>query len=199
MSFYYNAVILSAGESSRMGFYPKALLRLQNGRTFLEEIIYNLSILNEKPQEIITVLGFHYEKIIKDVDLSKCRVIFNPHPELGMLSSIKEAIGQVPAKSHGILLCLVDHPKVMPETYANLIDAARQNPGRIIIPVCGNRKGHPVFFPHEIFKDIILSPPDQGARWAVQKNSEIIIFMETYDEGIFIDIDTEEEFRKHLL
>lgn len=89
--FKYSAVILTAGESRRMG-YPKALLDSGDGRKFLERIIDNLKNLEEKPFEIIPVLGYHREKILEEIDTTGCRAVINPKPELGQLSSLIVAL-----------------------------------------------------------------------------------------------------------
>jgi molybdenum cofactor cytidylyltransferase len=201
--FKYAVLILSAGESTRMGCFPKALLDCGRGATFLENIIRGIGFLNPRPVGYYVVLGYHREKIEEKVDLADCRVIVNPHPDKGMISSIIEGLTSITTstkgkKIKGILMTLVDHPLVKPETYQAILDEAVKNPGCIIIPLHNNRKGHPVFFPQEIFQDLINSPIDQGARWAVRKNSGRIKMVEVDDPHIYSDIDTPEIYRETI-
>jgi molybdenum cofactor cytidylyltransferase len=196
-NFKYFVLILSAGESRRMGLFPKALLDCGNGKRFLENIIDSVCVLNPEPAGCYVILGYHREKILSEIDLGTCEAIINPAPESGMLSSIITGLKAV-YNSHennntrGILMTLVDHPLVKPETYQAILDEAVKNPGCIVIPTHNNRKGHPVFFPEEIFEDLLNCPVDQGARWAVRKNSHRIKLVEVNDEGIYSDIDTPE-------
>jgi CTP:molybdopterin cytidylyltransferase MocA len=192
-SFSYDAIVLSGGESRRMGF-PKALLKGPMGRKFIEVIIQNLRSLCPPPREIFTVLGYHREVIEREANLSGCRVVCNPDPSRGMLSSIISGIEAAGPQSSGVLVCLVDHPAVQLNTYQKVVEAAFQSPGSIVIPVYGEKGGHPVFFPREVFSDILSAPMDQGARWAVQKNRDRVIRMGTGDGGVILDVDTPEEY-----
>lgn len=197
MKLTYNTMILSAGESKRMGF-PKALLDSGDGRKFLEMIldaVKNISIASEK---IIIVLGYHRDRILEGIDTNGCTVVTNPEPENGQLSSLISGLGEVDEDCLGILLCLVDHPLVEGETYGRIVKYALENPGKIILPRYGDRKGHPVFFPREIFCDLKESPLDQGARYAVQKNRYRIMVVDVDDPGILKDIDTREEYAREV-
>lgn len=196
-NFTYDAVILTAGESRRMG-YPKALLDSGDGRKFLERIVANVKSIELKPSNIIIVLGYHREKILEAADTSGCLTVTNSNPELGQLSSLIAALKQVSEGSRGMLVSLVDHPLVKPQTYNLVINGASSRPGSIILPRFGGRKGHPVFFPAEIFDDLKESPPDKGAKYAVQKNAERIVVVDVDDPGILKDIDTPEEYQKEV-
>ena len=193
--FKYKAIILTAGESSRMGF-PKALLDSGDGRKFLERIIDNVGNNKNKPEEIIVVLGYHKEKICDEVNLEGCTIVENKTPELGQLSSLIAALNNIKDDMSGVLMCLVDHPLVSPSTYEKVAKEALSHPGSIILPRYGKRKGHPVFFPSEIFKDLKTSPLDCGARYAVQKNKDRIRIIDIDDPGILKDIDTPEEYQR---
>lgn len=186
----YDAVILSAGKSSRMEYHPKALLKLKSGENFLERIVGNLKKIEPGCNKIILVLGYHKDKILSKIDLPGVTPVENSDPSRGMLSSILTALDLVSDNSNGILLCLVDHPLVMESTYQQIIDAASGNPNSIISPVYNGRKGHPVYLPRTIFEDLRRCPPDEGARWAVYKNQDIMKTVQVDDPGIRKDIDT---------
>ena len=67
-----SAVILAAGQSSRMGNSIKALLTV-DGVTFLEKIINNIS--ETDVGEIVVVLGAHFKKIIETLHLENIKVV----------------------------------------------------------------------------------------------------------------------------
>jgi molybdenum cofactor cytidylyltransferase len=183
-----------------MGF-PKALLDAGNGQKFIERILSGILSVSKKPNEIIIVLGRHRERIENEAVLPDiCRTAVNPDPSRGQLSSLVEAINIIQENSNtantaGMLVCLVDHPFVLPSTIERILNEAETNPGSIIIPRNNGRKGHPVFFPTEIFKDLMDSPLDQGARFAVQKNIHRLRIVEVNDNAILKDVDTPEEYR----
>jgi len=195
--FKYDAVILAAGESKRMGF-PKALLDSGDGRKFLERIISNVRNIEPPPENLVVVLGYHIEKITREIDLGGCLAITNESPELGQLSSLKRALENAGKETRGILLSLVDHPLVKSKTYGKIIEYARRNPGCIILPQFGERRGHPVFFPIEIFEDLVNCPLEQGARFAVRKNTDRMRILEVGDSGVLKDIDTPEQYRNAI-
>jgi molybdenum cofactor cytidylyltransferase len=190
-----------------MGYFPKALLDSGDGVKFLEKILINAGNLTPAPSELIVILGFHKDKIEKEIDLSNYKLVINPDPGRGMLSSIIEGLSHIrdslskdsSYKIDGILLSLVDHPMVKFETYQKIISEAAINSGKIIIPICNERKGHPVFFPANIFEDLLNSPVDQGARWAVKKNEKLVKLLPVNDEHIYTDIDTPELYTDHCL
>ncbi|MCE1246948.1 MAG: nucleotidyltransferase family protein [Firmicutes bacterium] len=198
--FLYTAVILTAGESRRMGF-PKALLEAGEGRKFIENIFLSLSGIVPEPSEIIAVLGFHRERILSEAEIPEsCRIVFNPDPERGQLSSLIEALKYIKSEKRvtaGIMMCLVDHPFVDVSTFQKIAETAAENPGMVVIPKYSGRKGHPVFFPSEIFEDLLESPLEEGARHAVNKNRDRLIVVDVDDPAILKDVDTPSDYRNH--
>ena len=96
-----SAVILAAGQSSRMGNSIKALLKV-DGVSFLERIINNL--METDVGEIVVVLGAHCNKIIETVKLENIKVVRNEDWETGQLSSLRAGIKNLDRRSRGVLL-----------------------------------------------------------------------------------------------
>ena len=105
------AVILSGGESSRMGS-PKALGSLgPGGQTFLEHLLK----ITRQPEIGCTriVLGAHTAEISKALSLDPASIVVNPDWKQGQISSIQAAIRSLPAgETDGVMLFLVDHPLI---------------------------------------------------------------------------------------
>ena len=57
-------VLLAAGEGSRMGSFPKALLK-REGKSILEKFCISIKALN--PVEIIVITGFHAQAIEQEI------------------------------------------------------------------------------------------------------------------------------------
>jgi molybdenum cofactor cytidylyltransferase len=185
------AVILAAGNSSRMG-KPKALLTI-NDTTFLNSILSRVRI--SKYRNIIVVLGQHHELIKKSI-LSKGAydVIRNQHPEQGQLSSLQLALHCIKEDMIGALVVLVDHPMVSEKTYQLISKMASKQPDSIIVPTFAGRKGHPVYFSRKFFDALLEAPLDQGARYVVTNNKSDVIYVPVNDAGIITDIDTPEQY-----
>ena len=61
-------LILAAGEGSRLGGYPKALLN-KDGDSLLKHFVQSIQTL--EPQETLVVTGFYSEQIEAEINLIK--------------------------------------------------------------------------------------------------------------------------------
>lgn len=186
-----SAVILSGGASTRMG-RDKALLTLE-GTTFLRRII---RLYTESPVGgIVVVLGPDADRARNEIAGEDVVVVVNPNTAGGQISSLNvgiETFGD--SDTGGVIVHPVDHPMVSGATVRALLDAATANPDSIILPVCEGRRGHPVYFPGTIFRDLKNTPAGTGARAVIGAHDSEIVEIETTDRGIHINIDTEEEY-----
>jgi molybdenum cofactor cytidylyltransferase len=173
------AVILSGGQSSRMGS-PKALLRFQ-GKTFLEHLVAVTTHAQISVRRI--VLGSDAGLITQAVALHPSDIVSNPDWPLGQLSSIHSALRSLPPGTDGILLCLVDHPLVSGELVDQLITVFYATRKSIVLPVCDGRRGHPVIFSAKLYEELLAAPVDQGARAVVWAHTQDLVEVPTSDQG----------------
>ena len=193
------AVVLSAGESSRMGS-PKALLPI-SGVPFIEEIVRALK--GTKIDRIIVVLGHHAEEIQKRIAHLPVTFLVNKDYAQGQLSSLIVAIRSLAAektteKVDGVLVHLVDHPFISPALVDHMIDRFYETKKLIVIPRYGGRRGHPVIFSSRLFPELLSAPLEKGAKVVVHAHRDETLEIETDFAGVTIDIDTPEEYRQYL-
>lgn len=193
------AVVLSAGESSRMGS-PKALLPI-SGVPFIEEIVRALK--GTKIDRIIVVLGHQAEEIRKRIAHLPVTFVVNRDYAKGQLSSLIVAIRSLAAektteKVDGVLVHLVDHPFISPALVDHMIDRFYETKKLIVIPRCGGRRGHPVIFSSRLFPELLSAPLGKGAKVVVHAHRDETLEIETDFAGVTIDIDTPEEYRQYL-
>ncbi|MCL5036843.1 MAG: nucleotidyltransferase family protein [Chloroflexi bacterium] len=191
MNMHY-AVILAAGRGKRLGGRIKALLPFMS-HTFIEEIIDNMEsagLFNR----MVVLNPDGAERVKNAVNLKGTKIVINPEPDRGMLSSIQCALKEMPEDCEGMVLHLVDHPLAKTDTYKKVLEAAQSSPGKIIIPECGPRHGHPTVFPSKFFPEILNGPNDEGVRSLIRKHPEDVIYVSVTDSGIFSDVDTGEQF-----
>ena len=193
------AVVLSAGESSRMG-RPKALLPV-DGVRFIEKIV--LTLRATKVHDILVVLGHNAEEMRDKVSDLPATIVINPHYKQGQLSSLIAAIRHIESAGagpdvDGILVHLVDHPFIDGKLVDLMLDKFYETRKSIVVPTFGGRRGHPVIFSRDLFPEILAAPLDQGAKAVVYAHRDDTLEIPTEYQGVTIDIDTPEEYRRNV-
>jgi len=189
------AVVLSAGESRRMG-RPKALLPVGE-RFFLERIVNALE--KTKVNKIIVVLGHNAAELEEKIHHLPVTILVNPDYSQGQLSSLIVALRALEKeKLDAILLHLVDHPFLNAELVNRMIDRFYESRKLIVVPTYKGRRGHPVIFSRPLFGELLAAPLDRGAKSVVRAHAAETLEIETDDEGITLDIDTPEDYRRHV-
>jgi molybdenum cofactor cytidylyltransferase len=186
-------LILAAGESSRMG-QDKALLTY-GGRTFLEIIV---ATLHEAGMErVVVVLGHHAEQIQGAVTLEGAEIVINRDYARGQTSSLQAGLRALESPSlEAIVLCLVDHPLVSADTVRRLVASFRQSGAPVVILTFRNQRGHPVLIGRALFEELKSLCPDEGANTIIRKYRDAAKFVEVSDEGILIDVDNPDVYRR---
>ena len=190
------AVVLSAGESSRMG-RPKALLPI-DGETFIERIVAALK--QTRVGKIIVILGHNASELQPKISHLPVEILINTDYKLGQLSSLQLAVRhlQLDHDCDGMLVHLVDHPYLTPALVQEMIRRFYETKKRIIVPKFHGKRGHPVIFSRELFAELLSAPVDQGAKAVVNAHRADTLEIETEEAGIALDIDTPELYQQHV-
>ena len=190
------AVILSAGESSRMG-RPKALLPIE-GQTFIEKIVGALK--KTHAGKIVVVLGHNADEMRLRIGHLPVEILVNPDYQQGQLSSLQVAVRRLAREDDcdGMLVHLVDHPYIDPQLVEIMIERFYASGKPLVVPRHGDKRGHPVIFSRTLFGELLSAPLDQGAKAVVNAHREDTLEIDTDDEGITVDIDTPEIYQKHV-
>jgi molybdenum cofactor cytidylyltransferase len=182
------AVILSGGESSRMGS-PKALVQLgPGGETFLEHLLE----VTRQPEIGWTrvVLGKHTAEISRALSLDPANIVVNENWHLGQLSSIQAAIRSLPAgETDGVMLFLVDHPLITKTLVSQIIAEFYGSQRPIVVPTFNRRRGHPVVFAARLYEELLAASPEQGAREVVWAHANEVHEVPTVEEGILLNLN----------
>jgi CTP:molybdopterin cytidylyltransferase MocA len=173
-------IILAAGESRRMGF-PKALLRYRD-ETFLDTLIGHFAL---RCDPIIVVLGAHAVRI-REAARRPATFVINPDYQRGQTTSMQCGLRAVPAAAEGVLFTLVDHPAIAPATLDALLSVPRP---MVRVPRCHGRRGHPIWFRHELIAEFLQLPENGAAREIVRSHAPHTEFLDVDDAGILADID----------
>jgi len=190
------AVILSAGESRRMG-RPKALLPI-DGQTFIERIVAALK--QTKVGKIIVILGHNARELQSKISHLPVEILINTDYKLGQLSSLQLAVRnlQPDLDCDGMLVHLVDHPYLAPALVEEMIRRFYETNKRIIVPRYHGKRGHPVIFSNALFSELLSAPVAEGAKAVVNAHRDETLEIDTQEEGIAVDIDTPELYQQHV-
>jgi molybdenum cofactor cytidylyltransferase len=194
------AVILSAGESSRMGT-PKALLPDPDGRPFIARIARTFAAAGVS--NLVVVTGTQHDAIVEAINADRTPIaptfVRNPDPSRGQVSSLWVGLdAAVTPELEGLLVTLVDIPLVRPATVRQVIDAWTTSRAPIVRPAVGERHGHPVLFDREVFAALRNAPLTEGARAVVHANADRIVNVPVDDEGCLLDVDTPADYQELL-
>ena len=93
---------------------------------------------------------------------------------------------------------LGDQPLLKPETIKLLINIWRQDKSRIVVPTYEGKRGNPVIFPRETFKEMMHLNADEGPRAMINRNPGQTMFVPVEDRGIVVDLDTQEIYLQEV-
>ncbi len=179
-----SAIVMAAGNSSRMGGSNKLLLPWGQG-TIIGSTVKSLGLCLE---DIVVVTG-------RDADLvgsavAPFRTVFNEEFSQGLGTSIAAGVAACP-HAEGFLIVLGDMPGLAPSVVLALLQTFETVAlDAIIAPVYEsepNRPGHPVLFGADHLEALINLTGDQGARSIIKSNPEKVVLIKL--PGSLGDID----------
>lgn len=196
-------LLLAAGEGSRLGTHPKALLH-RDGKTLLER--FSCAIQGFSPVECTVVTGFHAQLIESEIAkmnaslTNPMMIIRNVSPEEGQSSSVRLGLESVRADFDVLLVALSDQPEVGAKEIQELLDeyAKREDGQEIILPMVDERRGNPVLFSYKAVLDV-LAQPSMVCRDYMDTHPDKVRAMPTSNQAFVLDVDTREDIQRHQL
>ena len=195
------AVILAAGDSSRMGF-PKQLAEVKE-KSLLQQIIDKV---NNKFEYSSVVLGSENEVISEKVDFKNSNILINENWSEGITSSIRTSLFfyQGQKEIDNVIFFLADQPEVESEVIDSLINDDHDGT-KILIPQYRYKLGFPILVPRLFWPklELITQDDDVDEEKSVFQDFDLIDFFissETETKNLNfnflepIDYDEEKDF-----
>tara|TARA_A100001015_G_scaffold85030_1_gene94444 strand:+ start:4119 stop:4715 length:597 start_codon:yes stop_codon:yes gene_type:complete len=195
------AVILAAGDSSRMGF-PKQLAEVKE-KSLLQLIIDKV---NNKFEYSSVVLGSENEVISEKVDFKNSNILINENWSEGITSSIRTSLFfyQGQKEIDNVIFFLADQPEVESEVIDSLINDDHDGT-KILIPQYRYKLGFPILVPRLFWPklELIIQDDDVDEEKSVFQDFDLIDFFissETETKNLNfnflepIDYDEEKDF-----
>ena len=188
-------LITAAGQSTRMGGFPKPLLTVGRDR-FVERLIEQYH--DAGVDDVVVVIGHEAEEVRARADLSDATVVENERYEEGMLSSVRAGVREALARdADGLLLSPVDYPLIPSAVIRAVVDAfADDGSADVLQPTVDGGRGHPPLFAASTFDALLHDPAteEEGARAVVYADETDTREVAVDDPRIFVDIDTPAEY-----
>jgi len=196
-------LLLAAGEGSRLGSYPKALLK-KEGQSLLMRFCSSLAIF--EPLECVVVTGFHADLIESEIlaikqtfsyPISIARNLFSKD---GQASSVRLGLASLQSQYDVLLVALSDQPGIGVSEIQVLLNgyAQKDKEHEIILPVVDGKRGNPVLFSNASVQAILASP-GMVCRTYMDKYPELVRKLDTDLQEFVLDVDTFEDVQREKL
>lgn len=194
------AIVPAAGLSRRMGT-PKLLLDLQ-GAPVLARVISNLR--DGGADDVMVVAPPSSQEGAREVATiarqSGARVVLLEAPTPDMRTTLirgLEAMDHNP-EVRGVLIAPADAVGMSSGLVRRVISRFREDLSKIVIPVNGTRRGHPLAIPLGWFAAIRDLPPDQGLNALVRSRADQTVEVQADDPRFADDLNTPEDYQRLL-
>ena len=191
-------VQLAAGNGNRCG--GDKLSECYQGKTLFEhsagvyseiDFCYKVLVAREKDLTSLQPIACYYDEIV-----------FNPHPEDGISSSIRYGIDAVlcsdayqKGEMDSVLFSVSDQPNLKTETIKKILTKKDNEEGKIIAPrTKSGKRGNPVLFPVSFLSELYQLQGDTGGNMVIKKHPELLRIVETDDSELF-DVDRKEDIK----
>ena len=188
------AIVLAAGQSTRMGEQNKLLLPI-GGTTLIARTVD--TVLASQAAQTIVVLGHQAERVRAALAGREVTFVYNADFQQGMATSIHAGIGAVVPGTEGVMICLSDLPLVESAELDRLMAEFASHPHKsIAVPTYQGRRGNPVLFSLRHREEILnVRGPVGGCKSVVRKYPQEVLEVAMPSDGILRDVDTLDDYR----
>ena len=191
------AIVPAAGHGSRMGG-PKLTLPIGGG-TVIARVVSALRGAGIEQVLVVTppIDAPGSEELGLEATRAGGTVLITETRPIDMRGSVEHALTHVertmPATS-AIVLSPADAPGITASVVSLLLKAARLEPGAIITPVFGEKRGHPIVMPWAVAVEIRDLPVGVGVNALLKRHEEQTREIAVDDDAILNDLDTPEDY-----
>jgi CTP:molybdopterin cytidylyltransferase MocA len=187
------AVLLAAGQGSRMGNQPKALMQLQGVPLINRHLI---ALSGAGVDEVVVVTGFYHDRIEPLVEQFPVQVVRNLEPGLGQPSSVRLGIEALGDRFDAVVMMLCDQPLLDARDITEVIAAfKKRGEAEIVIPLVNGNRGNPIVLSGKVISEILASDSNMYCRKYMDAHPELISYFESDNEHYVTDVDTPDDVK----
>jgi molybdenum cofactor cytidylyltransferase len=185
-----HAIIPAAGRSRRMG--TQKLLLPFAGTTVIEHVVHGVRAAPVRG--VIVVVSDEAGDVAAAARRAGAEIVVNPEADSEMLDSVRWGLRALPADCDAALVALGDQPTVRPEMIREMIVGG----GEIVVPVRGERRGHPILFTGRFFGDVLKHYDGVGLKGLLAEHPGHVRQIAVNDDAVLEDMDDPEAYRRAL-
>ena len=188
------AVLLAAGEASRMGGRPKPLLEL-GGVPLIRRNLVALS--GAGVDEVVVVLGHRADEIEPAVRDFPITLVRNPDYALGQESSVRTGLAALSSRLDAIVVALADMPLISAEDVTAVLGAyKRRAHGSVLVPFVDGERANPVVLDAAIRDDVLAGDLNFGCRQWIERYPDRVARFDVDNDHYRVDLDTPEDLAR---
>ena len=186
------AVLLAAGEGTRMGGVAKPLIRLQGVPLVSRQLV---ALSGAGVDEVVIVTGHARQAVEAQVRTFPVTLAHNAAYREGQQGSVRLGLAALSGPFDAVLVVLADQPLIGADDLTELIAAFKKRPaGHVVVPrvmVGGEaRRGNPIILDATAQAQILASDADLGCRHFIERNPDRVHVHETTNTRFITDLDT---------
>lgn len=192
----WSAVVLAAGNSSRMQGQHKMLLPIGDKPVVRHTVE---RILAAQPQEVVVVTGFKGREVMNALADLPVALQPNPRYEEGQMTSSAVGVGALAKATDAVMMCLGDMVLLGPPDYAELITAYLDLTDRsIVIPYFAGQRGNPILFASSYVHEVAMGERHIGCKKLANEYPNDVFRYDAAHDRFTTDMDTPEDYRRAL-
>ena len=192
----WSAVVLAAGNSSRMAGRHKMLLPIGE-RPVIRHTVER--ILDASPLEVVVVTGYKGRDVMAALAGLPVALQPNPRYEEGQMTSAAIGTGALTKATDAVMMCLGDMVLLEPGDYAELVAAYVDKTDRpIVIPYCSGQRGNPILFASSYVHEVAMGERHIGCKKLANQYPDDVFRYEAAHDRYTVDMDTPGDYARML-
>ncbi|MFC0131585.1 molybdenum cofactor cytidylyltransferase [Massilia eurypsychrophila] len=182
------AVLLAAGQGSRMGGVAKSLIRLQGVPLINRQLI---ALSGAGVDQVVVVTGHARDAVEAEVQSFPVTLAYNPDYRMGQQGSVRVGLAALDGNFDAVFVMLADQPLIGAADLTELIAAFKQRPGgNVLVPVVDGRRGNPILLDAAARAEILASDTNLGCHHLIERRPELVHVHATRNTRFVSDLDT---------